>query len=157
PFNEGSFDGVVTRLALHHFADPQRALDQMLRVLRRGGTAVIVDVVSSEDAGESDLQNAIERLRDPSHVRMLPASELDGCVARAGCENIEPPPGAHAGEVEEGRGIVNDPARAEPIRTVVRALAEARRTAGMGLSIRDGRVVFFHRWRLLSARKPLRH
>src|SRR5215470_14839311 len=46
PFNEGSFDGVVTRLALHHFADPQRALDQMLRVLRRGGTAVIVDVVS---------------------------------------------------------------------------------------------------------------
>jgi len=157
PFNEGSFDGVVTRLALHHFADPQRALDQMLRVLRRGGTAVIVDVVSSEDAGESDLQNAIERLRDPSHVRMLPASELDGCVARAGFEDIESSTWDHDREVEEWLGIVNDPARVEPIRTVVRALAEARRTAGMGLSIRDGRVVFFHRWRLLSARKPLRH
>jgi hypothetical protein len=51
--------------------------------------------------------------------------------------------------------IVNDPARIEPIRTVVRALAEDGRTAGMGLSIRNGRLVFFHRWRLVKAKKPL--
>jgi hypothetical protein len=51
--------------------------------------------------------------------------------------------------------IVNDPVRTEPLRTVVRALAEAGRTAGMGLSIVDGRVAFFHRWRLLRATKPM--
>ena len=84
PFDDARFDGVVTRLAIHHFADPQRALGEMFRVLRPGGTAVIVDVVSSENAEESKLQNAIERLRDPSHVRMLPASELDAGVAGAG-------------------------------------------------------------------------
>ena len=50
PFDEAQFDGVVTRLAVHHFADPQRAFNEMQRVLRPGGTAVIVDVVSSEDA-----------------------------------------------------------------------------------------------------------
>ena len=48
PFDEAQFDGVVTRLAVHHFADPQRAFNEMQRVLRPGGTAVIVDVVSSE-------------------------------------------------------------------------------------------------------------
>jgi hypothetical protein len=50
--------------------------------------------------------------------------------------------------------IVDDPARVEPIRTVIRTLAEAGRTAGIGLSVKDGRVVFFHRWRLVKATKP---
>jgi hypothetical protein len=54
-------------------------------------------------------------------------------------------------------GIVNDSARVEPIRTIVRALAEDGRTAGMGLSIENGQIVFFHRWRLLRARKPPGH
>ena len=154
PFEDARFDGVVTRLAIHHFADPQRALGEMFRVLRRGGVAVIVDVVSSEDANDSRLQNAIERLRDPSHVRMLPASELDARVAHAGFRDLEPATWDKRREFEEWMDIVNDPARAEPIRTVVRALAEAGRTAGIGLSMRDGRIEFFHRWRLLRARKP---
>ena len=154
PFEDARFDGAVTRLAIHHFADPQRALGEMFRVLRPGGTAVIVDVVSSESAEESRLQNAIERLRDPSHVRMLPASELDACVTRAGFRGIAPATWDKAREFEEWMDIVNDPARAEPIRTVVRTLAEAGRSAGMGLAIRDGRVEFFHRWRLLRATRP---
>jgi ubiquinone/menaquinone biosynthesis C-methylase UbiE len=157
PFEEAQFDGVVTRLAVHHFAAPQRALNEMFRVLRRGGTAVVVDVVSSEDADESRLQNAIEQLRDPSHVRMLPASELDACIARTGFDVIEHATWDKTREFEEWMGIVNDPARAAPLRTVVRALAETGRTAGMGLSIQDGRIVFFHRWRLLKAIKPLGH
>jgi ubiquinone/menaquinone biosynthesis C-methylase UbiE len=155
PFEDAQFDGVVTRLAVHHFADPQRALNEMFRVLRRGGTAVVVDLVSSEDAGELGLQNAIERLRDPSHVRMLPPSELDACMARAGFEDIERATWDKSREFEEWMEIVNDPARAEPIRTVVRALAEAGSSAGMGLSIQNDQIVFFHRWRLLRATKPL--
>jgi ubiquinone/menaquinone biosynthesis C-methylase UbiE len=154
PFEDAQFDGVVSRLAVHHFADPQRALTEMFRVLRRGGTAVVVDVVSSEDAEESRLQNAIERLRDPSHVRMLPASELDVCIGRAGFDLVEHATWDKTREFEEWMGIVNDPARAEPLRAVVRALADAGRTAGVGLSIQDGRIVFFHRWRLLKAIKP---
>ena len=154
PFEDARFDGVVTRLAIHHFADPQRALGEMFRVLRPGGTAVIVDVVSSEVPEESNLQNAIERLRDPSHVRMLPASALDAGVARAGFRDLAPDTWDKRREFEEWMDIVADPARAEPVRTVVRALAEAGRHAGMGLVLRGGRVEFFHRWRLLQAHKP---
>ena len=154
PFDDGEFDGVVTRLAIYHFANPQRALDQMFRVLRPGGTAVIVDVVSSENDSELKLHNAIERLRDPSHVRMLPASQLDDGISRAGFGIA-----AHATwdmdrELEEWLAIVDDPARVEPIRTVIRTLAEAGRTAGIGLSVEGGRVVFFHRWRLVKATRP---
>jgi ubiquinone/menaquinone biosynthesis C-methylase UbiE len=154
PFVDARFDGVMTRLAIHHFAHPQRALDEMFRVLRPGGTAVIVDVVSSEVVAESNLQNAIERLRDPSHVHMLPATELDNGLARAGFQVLEHSTWDKPREFEEWMGIVNDPDRTEPIRAVVRALAEAGNHAGMGLAIQEGRMVFFHRWRLLRARKP---
>lgn len=156
PFDDASFDGVVTRAAIHHFARPQRALDEMFRVLRPGGAAVILDVVSSEDVGESTLHNAIERLRDPSHVRMLPASELDAAVHRAGFGEIEFATWDMDRELEEWLAIVDDPARVEPIRTVVRTIAESGRTAGIGLSVKDSRVGFFHRWRLVKAAKPRR-
>jgi ubiquinone/menaquinone biosynthesis C-methylase UbiE len=157
PFADGEFDGVVTRLAVHHFAEPQRAFAEMFRVLRPGGIAVIVDIVSSEDAREEVLQNAIERLRDPSHVRVLPASELDRRIATAGFQKLEQTTWDKDREFEEWMDIVNDPARAEPVRVVVRALAEAGRSAGMGLAIKDNVIVFFHRWRLVRARKPLGH
>jgi ubiquinone/menaquinone biosynthesis C-methylase UbiE len=157
PFEDARFDGVVTRLAIHHFAHPQRALDEMYRVLRPDGMAVIVDVVSSEITAESNLQNAIEQLRDPSHVRMLPASELDDGLTLAGFQILEHSTWDKPREFEEWMGIVNDPNRPGPIRTVVRTLAEAGNHAGMGLAIQDGRIVFFHRWRLLRAKKPQDH
>ncbi len=87
---------------------------------------------------------------------MLPAAELDACMTQAGFEDIERTTWDKDREFEEWMGIVNDPTRAEPLRTVVRALAEAGRTAGMGLSIRDGRIVFFHRWRLHQREKAAR-
>jgi ubiquinone/menaquinone biosynthesis C-methylase UbiE len=155
PFENAQFDGVVTRLAIHHFAEPQRALNEMFRVLHPGGVAVTVDVVSSEDTEESRLHNAIERLRDHSHVRMLPASELTACISRAGFRDIERAATWDMDrELEEWLAIVDDLARVKPVRTVVRALAQAGRTAGIGLSVKNGQVVFFHRYCLFKATKP---
>ena len=84
PFADAAFDAVVTRLSVHHFNQPDRVMSEIFRVLRRGGRFVIADVISSEVPAESELQNAIEILRDPSHVRMLPGSELTSLVKGAG-------------------------------------------------------------------------
>jgi hypothetical protein len=88
---------------------------------------------------------------------MLPASELDRCIAKAGFQELELATWDKDREFNEWMDIVNDPARTEPIRVVVQALAEAGRNAGMGLSIKGNRIVFFHRWRLVGAKKPLGH
>jgi ubiquinone/menaquinone biosynthesis C-methylase UbiE len=44
PFEENSFDLLVCRAAFKNFSEPERALREMLRVLRPGGTGVVIDL-----------------------------------------------------------------------------------------------------------------
>lgn len=154
PFANGAFDAVVTRLSVHHFDRPDRVMSEIFRVLRPGGNFVVADVISSEVPAESELQNAIEILRDPSHVRMLPGSELTSLVKGAGFAIEQLTTWDKPREFEEWMGIVNDASRVPPLRAVVRALARAGASAGMGLSVDGGEIGFFHRWNLIAARKP---
>jgi len=57
-------------------------------------------------------------------------------------------------EFEEWMGIVNDASRVPQLRAVVRALANAGASAGMGLSVEGDEIRFYHRWNLIAARKP---
>jgi ubiquinone/menaquinone biosynthesis C-methylase UbiE len=153
PFSDGGFDAVVTRLSVHHFQQPQRPLAEMARVLKPGGTLVLADVISSEVPQESALHNAIEILRDPSHVRMLPVSELSALIEGAGLAIRHQDTWDEAREFEEWARIVDDPQRVAPLRTVLRTLAGLGQHAGTGWSLAEGKIVFFHRWHLVVARK----
>jgi SAM-dependent methyltransferase len=153
PFADASFDVAVTRLSFHHFEEPQTVLMEMLRVLKPGGTLAVADVVCAEDGEQAALQNAIEALRDPSHMRMLPASELVALMTGPGLSVTREETWDKPREFEEWVGIVANPERVAPLRTIVHALAKAGLDAGMGLAMRDGAVHFFHRWQLIIARK----
>ena len=154
PFPENHFDVVVTRASIHHFQEPRRVFDETMRVMKNGGILVVADVVSSEIGEKSALQNAIEVLRDPSHVCMYPASELASLVRGAGLKIEEQATWDQPREFEEWGGIVADPERINPVRTIVQSLARAGQDAGMGLSTAGGSIVFFHRWHMIVARKP---
>ncbi len=83
PFIDGAFDIVICRFAVHHFPSPDPALAEMRRCLRPGGGRLaIADLVADPDPGIAGVQNELERRRDPSHTRMLTASELSSAVAR---------------------------------------------------------------------------
>ncbi len=154
---EAGLDNVTFRegnAAVHHFDRPGRAMSEIFRVLRPGGSFVIADVISSELPAEAELQNAIEILRDPSHVRMLPGSELAALVRGAGFAIESLASWDKPREFEEWMGIVNDASRIPPLRAVVRALASAGVSAGMGLSIDGDEIRFCHRWNLIAARRP---
>jgi ubiquinone/menaquinone biosynthesis C-methylase UbiE len=154
PFPEDHFDVVVTRLSIHHFQEPGAVLGETVRVIRHGGTLVVADIVSSEIGEKSALQNAIEVLRDPSHVRMYPASELASLVRGTDLQVEKQETWDQPREFEEWGRIVASPERVDPLRVIVRALARAGEDAGMGLSIAGGSIVFFHRWHMIVARKP---
>ena len=89
PFRASSFDVVVCRLATHHFAAVATALAEMARVLADAGRVVIFDTMVPEDDELDREINAIERLRDPSHVRNHRPSEWRALLARAGLEVAE--------------------------------------------------------------------
>ncbi len=44
PFSNNYFDSVISTEAFHHYYDQKRALAEMLRVTKRGGTVTIVDI-----------------------------------------------------------------------------------------------------------------
>ncbi len=86
PFAAEAFDAVVCRFAFHHFPDPARVLNEMVRVCRRGGTIAVEDLVASEFPERAAYQNRFEKIRDPSHVAALPLSGLLALFAAAGLE-----------------------------------------------------------------------
>lgn len=42
PFDDDAFDAVVNLISFHHYPDPQRAVAEFRRVLRRGGRLVLI-------------------------------------------------------------------------------------------------------------------
>jgi ubiquinone/menaquinone biosynthesis C-methylase UbiE len=67
PFADESFDFLVCSAAFKNFTEPQRALEEMYRVLKPGGRALIVDL--RKDASEDSIRQAI----DDMHVGPLNA------------------------------------------------------------------------------------
>jgi len=61
PFEVGSFDLILCQAAFKNFADPLRALDEMCRVLRVGGSAVIQDL--RKDASHVDIDEAVRQMK----------------------------------------------------------------------------------------------
>ncbi len=69
PFADATFDLVVSRYSAHHWLRPQQALCEFRRLLRPDGQVILSDVVGLDDPICDTYLNAIELLRDPSHVR----------------------------------------------------------------------------------------
>lgn len=84
PFEDGSFDLVVTRFSAHHWPDVPRALDECARVLAAGGRLIVIDVIAPEAPILDTPLQVIEFLRDGSHVRNYRPSEWRAMLGRAG-------------------------------------------------------------------------
>jgi len=84
PFPEASFDAVLTRYSAHHWRDVPAALAQARRVLKPDGLLVACDIVSPEEPLLDTHLQAVELLRDPSHVRDYRVSEWRAMLAAAG-------------------------------------------------------------------------
>lgn len=82
PFLDDSFSLVISRFSLHHVAEPDQVAAEMVRVCRAAGRVVVADmVVRPELPGDPD---RVERLRDPSHGRMLAAEAIVRLLTSAG-------------------------------------------------------------------------
>jgi len=137
PFADGSFTIVTSRFAFHHFLDPGAVLAEMRRVCAPGGRVVVADTDASADLAKAAEFNRMEKLRDPSHVRAMPRTELVSLFDRAGLPAPRWTPYRLEGELESllARSFPL-PGDADKIRTIFQASLEDDR---LGIPIeKDG-------------------
>jgi ubiquinone/menaquinone biosynthesis C-methylase UbiE len=86
PFEDATFDMVTSRYSAHHWPNPGKALSEIARVLKPGGRFILSDIVASEEPTLDTFLQALELLRDPSHVRDHSISQWKAFYEGAGFE-----------------------------------------------------------------------
>lgn len=89
PHADSMFDLVASRFSAHHWRFLESGIREMARVLRPQGYLLMIDTVGHEDCLVDTHLQAIELLRDPSHVRNRSVSEWRALIARAGFPDIQ--------------------------------------------------------------------
>jgi SAM-dependent methyltransferase len=84
PYADASFSIVASRYAFHHFLDPLAVMEEMKRVCKPGGKVVMIDVMASPDPKKAAAYDRAEKLRDPSHTRALPLTEMEMLFQQVG-------------------------------------------------------------------------
>jgi SAM-dependent methyltransferase len=78
PFGYAEFDLVCCHRVLHHVRRPELAVSELARVARPRGRVFIADQLGSVDPLVNLEQDRFERLRDPTHQRLLPDGDIRG-------------------------------------------------------------------------------
>jgi ubiquinone/menaquinone biosynthesis C-methylase UbiE len=153
PFDDNQFDVVVCRFAVHHFENPAIVFAEMARVCRIDGTVAVEDLLSSEHPGRAEYYNRFERLRDTSHTRALPLSELVKTLASAGLEIMRFESSALKNPVDRWffSGHTRPDREAEARAMIERDVSED--LSGARPIRVDGELFFTHRLAIVTARK----
>lgn len=84
PWPNASFDLIVSRYAAHHWPDPQAVVAELARLLVPTGQLLLIDVMADSDPLLDTFLNALEILRDPSHVRDHSQTQWQAICQEAG-------------------------------------------------------------------------
>jgi len=147
PYEDASFDMVVSRLAVHHFEQPKVQLKEMARVCKSGHTVGIIDLLSPDDQSVNATYNRLEQLRDPSHTHALTKNQLVKTMGVSGiaCQRID----ARDIHVDFEQWITMtgaNPQNKIAIRDELQEELRGGTRTGMRPYIKDGALKFIQTW-----------
>lgn len=148
PYEAENFDLVITRLSFHHFMNPQKPFHEMQRVLKKGGKLIVWDMEAAEEPLRA-IDDKIETMRDPSHTRILSREEFEEMFANdftLQCEETTLVPVNLVNWME--LTATTEEVQKEIINLMKADLSGGSKT-GFSPYMRDGQIMFDHRWLLL--------
>ncbi len=155
PYEDDSFDMVVSRLAIHHFRDPKIQIQEMARVCKVDHVVGIIDLLSPSDEDLIEPYNRLEKLRDPSHTVALTGEQLALAMERAGLSI------SHTDvrdiTVDFGRWVEmtgTDQKTRAAIRSELEREIDGNRKTGMRPFTEDGQLRFRQVWSVVISTKP---
>jgi len=83
PFEDNTFDCVVTRYALHHFPDIKRTFSEISRVMKSNGQLFISDPTPNEE-DNMRFVDAYMQLKDDGHVMFYKKEEFERFANKEG-------------------------------------------------------------------------
>lgn len=148
PYEAETFDLVITRLSFHHFTDPEKPFQEMQRVLKKGGKMVVWDMEATEESLR-EIDDKIEKLRDPSHTRILSREEFEKMFEKdfmLQCEESTLVPVNLKSWME--LTDTSEDVQKEIVDLMKNDLAGGNKT-GFSPYVKDSQIMFDHRWLLL--------
>ena len=89
PYDDAAFDLVTCRVAAHHFSSPEKFVEETARVLKPGGAFILIDGSIEDGQPEAEAWlHQVEKLRDPSHGRLLTPQTWTALCRQAGLRVI---------------------------------------------------------------------
>lgn len=148
PYEDETFDLVLTRLSLHHFTEPEIPFHEMKRVLKKGGKLVIWDMEATTESLR-EINDYIEKMRDTSHTRILSREEFEALFADNFVlqheETILVPV-----NLQSWMNLTNTPedVQKDIVQRMEKELNGGDKT-GFYPYVEEGQICFDHRWRLM--------
>lgn len=146
PFDDETFDCVISRLAFHHFEAIQKPFEEMMRVVKTGGKIAIIDMEARPE-NLRKIADYYEKLRDPSHVKCISAREFKELAEKTNtkvqfCQTIAMPVSLDAWMDLTN---VSDSIREILREAMINDLNGGRET-GFNPYMKDEKIYFNHRW-----------
>jgi ubiquinone/menaquinone biosynthesis C-methylase UbiE len=153
PYADGGHTVVMSRAAFHHFADPRRVLEEMLRCCCSGGRLCIQDIIAYGDPEIDAYVEELELAIDSSHCRTLRKEEFTDLFDQVGLRGI------HGVEFHIrldlvnyiGHAVQSDDMHKKINNLIERGLADAKLTSVF--EQRDGRRYLLRNVLFLGGRK----
>jgi ubiquinone/menaquinone biosynthesis C-methylase UbiE/transcriptional regulator with XRE-family HTH domain len=150
PIESDSFDIVFVPMLLHHVVSPAQVLMEARRVVKPGGRVVVAELMPSDVPAQQRIQNAVEVLKNATHIGVIPMQEVVHMMQRAHLQVADRRVLDQMWEFSQWVDAMGARDRMEPLRALMRSFALQGNRAGMDLSVdEDGRMTFIYRWMFL--------
>jgi len=153
PFEDGTFDMVISWGRVHRYEDPPVIFTEMVRVLKSTGRLLVADILGAEDRTQREAHAKIEQIRYELPVTLCTAAELRALSSGAELEVVNQFQWIERMDFDEWMsGRRTDVSRREKAVRLFTGAAK-KKTTELNIEIAGKNITFARRWMLIVAQK----